>query len=154
MIGNLVVVEGYPYKCVGKVLDTDMNLGMVLIKILHTKYIHPDYPNQDKSTLLWAFESNIIKKSSRPVKMKQQLGLEEEQQPTENTWTTNEDERLDVITREDIRDKMVALNRKGLGKQLIEILNKYGADKVSALSEEHYLEVMAEMEALENESIA
>lgn len=81
MIGNLVVVEGYPYKCVGKVLDTDMNLGMVLIKILHTKYIHPDYPNQDKSTLLWAFESNIIKKSSRPVKMKQQLSLEE-QQPT------------------------------------------------------------------------
>lgn len=70
----------------------------------------------------------------------------------ENNWTTNEDERLDVITREDIRDKMVALNRKGLGKQLIEILNKYGADKVSALSEEHYLEVMAEMEALENES--
>lgn len=78
----------------------------------------------------------------------------EEQQPIENTWTTNEDERLDVITREDIRDKMVALNRKGLGKQLIEILNKYGADKVSALSEEHYLEVMAEMEALENESMA
>ena len=83
----------------------------------------------------------------------------EEQQPKEeeviiNNWTTNEDERLDAITREDIRDKMVALNRKGLGKQLIEILNKYGADKVSALSEEHYLEVMAEMEALENESIA
>ena len=71
-----------------------------------------------------------------------------------NNWTTNEDERLDVITREDIRDKMVALNRKGLGKQLIEILNKYGADKVSALSEEHYLEVMAEMEELENESMA
>lgn len=78
--------------------------------------------------------------------------LAEEQQPIENTWTTNEDERLDVITREDIRDKMVALNRKGLGTKLIEILNKYGADKVSALSEEHYLEVMAEMEALENES--
>ena len=83
----------------------------------------------------------------------------EEQQPKEeeviiNNWTTNEDERIDVITREDIRDKMVALNRKGLGKQLIEILNKYGADKVSALSEEHYLEVMAEMEELENESMA
>lgn len=83
----------------------------------------------------------------------------EEQQPKEeeviiNNWTTNEDERIDVITREDIRDKMVALNRKGLGKQLIEILNKYGADKVSALSEEHYIEVMAEMEALENESMA
>lgn len=78
----------------------------------------------------------------------------EEQQPIENTWTTNEDERLDVITREDIRDKMVALNRKGLGTKLIEILNKYGADKVSALSEEHYIEVMAEMEALENESMA
>ena len=83
----------------------------------------------------------------------------EEQQPKEeeviiNNWTTNEDERIDVITREDIRDKMVALNRKGLGTKLIEILNKYGADKVSALSEEHYLEVMAEMEALENESMA
>lgn len=78
----------------------------------------------------------------------------EEQQSKENTWTTNEDERLDVITREDIRDKMVALNRKGLGTKLIEILNKYGADKVSALSEEHYIEVMAEMEALENESMA
>lgn len=81
----------------------------------------------------------------------------EEQQPIKeevviNNWTTNEDERLDVITREDIRDKMVALNRKGLGAQLIGILNKYGADKVSALSEEHYLEVMAEMEELENES--
>lgn len=83
----------------------------------------------------------------------------EEQQPKEeeviiNNWTTNEDERIDVITREDIRDKMVALNRKGLGKQLIEILNKYGADKVSALSEEHYQDVIYEMEALENESMA
>ena len=81
----------------------------------------------------------------------------EEQQPKEeeviiNNWTTNEDESLRVVTREDIRDKMVALNRKGLGTKLIEILNKYGADKVSALSEEHYLEVMAEMEELENES--
>ena len=85
------------------------------------------------------------------------INVEEQQpkeEPVENTWTTNEDERLDVITREDIRDKMVALNRKGLGTKLIEILNKYGADKVSALSEEHYLEVMAEMEALENESMA
>ena len=81
MIDKLVVVKGYPYKCVGKVVDIDMNSDMVLIEILHTKYIHPDYPNPDKSKFLWVFESNIIKKSSRPVKMKQQLSLEE-QQPT------------------------------------------------------------------------
>ena len=113
--------------------------------------INPCNPNELKEYLDILEEKGLLDFTN--------VEVAEEQQPKEeeviiNNWTTNEDERLDVITREDIRDKMVALNRKGLGKQLIEILNKYGADKVSALSEEHYLEVMAEMEALENESMA
>ena len=113
--------------------------------------INPCNPNELKEYLDILEEKGLLDFTN--------VEVAEEQQPKEeeviiNNWTTNEDERIDVITREDIRDKMVALNRKGLGKQLIEILNKYGADKVSALSEEHYLEVMAEMEALENESMA
>lgn len=119
--------------------------------------INPCNPKELKEYLDILEEKGLLDFTDVEVAEEQQP---KEQQPKEeeviiNNWTTNEDERLDVITREDIRDKMVALNRKGLGKQLIEILNKYGADKVSALSEEHYLEVMAEMaemEALENES--
>lgn len=120
--------------------------------------INPCNPNELKEYLdileekgLLDFTNVEVAEEQQPKEVRGELA---EIPSAENNWTTNEDERLDVITREDIRDKMVALNRKGLGKQLIEILNKYGADKVSALSEEHYLEVMAEMEALENESIA
>lgn len=114
--------------------------------------INPCNPKELKEYLDILEEKGLLDFTDVEVAEEQQP--KEEQQPIENTWTTNEDERLDVITREDIRDKMVALNRKGLGTKLIEILNKYGADKVSALSEEHYIEVMAEMEALENESMA
>ena len=120
--------------------------------------INPCNPNELKEYLdileekgLLDFTNVEVAEEQQPKEVRGELA---EIPSAENNWTANEDERLDVITREDIRDKMVALNRKGLGKQLIEILNKYGADKVSALSEEHYLEVMAEMEALENESIA
>ena len=120
--------------------------------------INPCNPNELKEYLdileekgLLDFTNVEVAEEQQPKEVRGELA---EISSAENNWTTNEDERLDVITREDIRDKMVALNRKGLGTKLIEILNKYGADKVSALSEEHYLEVMAEMEALENESMA
>ena len=114
--------------------------------------INPCNPKELKEYLAIIEEKGLLDFTDVEVAEEQQP--KEEEEVIINNWTTNEDERLDVITREDIRDKMVALNRKGLGKQLIEILNKYGADKVSALSEEHYLEVMAEMEELENESMA
>ena len=80
MIGNLVVVKDNACECVGEVLDEGNR--MLYIKVLHVKYIHPEYHTTNGFTRYWAYRPNIIKKSSRPVKMKQQLGLEEEQQPT------------------------------------------------------------------------
>lgn len=79
MIGKLVVVKDFICACVGEVLD--MRDDMVFIRVLHVAYKHPESNMPDKLTRYWALKSNIIKKSSRPVKMKQQLSLEE-QQPT------------------------------------------------------------------------
>ena len=81
MIGNLVVVKGNIYTCMGKVVEIDENDGMLLIKILHMFHVPLIYLrfSKYKPNYYWVYKSQIIKKSSRPVKMKQQLGLEEQQ---------------------------------------------------------------------------
>lgn len=79
MIGKLVVVKGGINTCVGVVVDEYYE--MIAVKMLHalnTSSIphlgfNPEY--------YWTHKDNIIKKSSRPAKMKPQLNLEE-QQPT------------------------------------------------------------------------
>lgn len=83
MIGNLVVVKGNIHTCMGEVIEIDENDGMILIKILHifhTPLIYLHF-SKYKPNYYWVYKSQIIKKSSRPVRMKSQLNLEE-QQPT------------------------------------------------------------------------
>lgn len=110
--------------------------------------INPCNPKELKEYLDILEEKGLLDFTDVEVEEEQPKG-ELAEIPAGNNWTTNE-----YPTFTDIRDKMVALNRKGLGTQLIAILNKYGADRVSALDEEHYPEVLKEMEGLENESMA
>ena len=73
----------------------------------------------------------------------------EEQQPIENTWTTNEDESLRVVTREELRDMLMKKNKEGVDVR--GLLKKYKANSLGELEEGYYAAVMEE---LENESIA
>lgn len=81
MVGNLVVVKGGINTCVGEVVAVDGWDNTIAIKILHMLYTNPTHKNCFSPECYWTHKDNIIKKSSRPVKMRQQLGLEE-QQPT------------------------------------------------------------------------
>lgn len=81
MIGKLVVVKDNVNICVGEVVAVDASDNTIAIKISHMLYTDPTHKDCFNPAKYWTFKSNIIKKSSRPVKMKQQLSLEE-QQPT------------------------------------------------------------------------
>lgn len=85
MIGNLVVARVSNYKLVGEVITELRTMDMVGIKIKHissNELIDFLKATIETNDIYWVEKKKIIKKSSRPVKMKQQLGLEEEQQPT------------------------------------------------------------------------
>lgn len=79
----------------------------------------------------------------------------EEQQPVENeeviikNWTTNEDESLRVVSREELRDMLMKKNKEGVDVR--GLLKKYKANSLGELEEGYYAAVMEE---LENESIA
>lgn len=84
MIGNLVVVKGYFYNLVGEVVNEFKSMDIVEVRVLHstdTVLQNPLRTPIKVDDIYCASKSQIIKKSSRPVKMKQQLSLEE-QQPT------------------------------------------------------------------------
>lgn len=77
----------------------------------------------------------------------------EEQQPKEeviiNNWTTNEDESLRVVSREELRDMLMKRSKEGVDVR--GLLKKYKANSLGELEEGYYAAVMEE---LENESIA
>ena len=84
MIGKLVVARVSNYKLVGEVITELRTMDMVGIKIKHissNELIDFLKTTIETNDIYWVEKKKIIKKSSRPVKMKQQLGLEE-QQPT------------------------------------------------------------------------
>lgn len=84
MIGKLVVARVSNYKLVGEVITELRTMDMVGIKIKHissNELIDFLKATIETNDIYWVEKKKIIKKSSRPVKMKQQLGLEE-QQPT------------------------------------------------------------------------
>lgn len=77
MVGNLVVVKEKGRAYVGEVTEKKDELLTVEVKHIKGDDIFLRlFPTAHVS------EMRVIKKSSRPVKMKQQLSLEEEQQPT------------------------------------------------------------------------
>ena len=78
----------------------------------------------------------------------------EEQQPKEeeviiNNWTTNEDESLRVVSREELRDMLMKRSKEGVDVR--GLLKKYKANSLGELEEGYYAAVMEE---LENESMA
>lgn len=82
MIGNLVVARVSNYKLVGEVITELRTMDMVGIKIKHissNELIDFLKATIETNDIYWVEKKKIIKKSSRPVKMKQQLGLEEQQ---------------------------------------------------------------------------
>lgn len=61
-----------------------------------------------------------------------------------NNWTVNEDERIDVITREDIRDMLMKRSKEGVDVR--GLLKKYKANSLGELEEGYYAAVMEELE--------
>lgn len=84
MVDKLVVARVSNYKLVGEVITELSTMDMVGIKIKHissNKLIDFLKATIETNDIYWVEKKKIIKKSSRPVKMKQQLSLKE-QQPT------------------------------------------------------------------------
>ena len=73
----------------------------------------------------------------------------EEQQPKEeeviiNNWTTNEDESLRVVSREELRDMLMKRSKEGVDVR--GLLKKYKANSLGELEEGYYAAVMEELE--------
>lgn len=112
--------------------------------------INPVDPKELKEYLDILDSKGLLDVTDVEVKESEKTQKVEESTTEElENWSTQ-----DVPTYFDIRNKMVELNRAGLGDSLIKILKNYGADKVSALDEQYYLEVWNEMEVLERDSRA
>ena len=56
-----------------------------------------------------------------------------------------------TYSKEDVRGILADKSAKGYGKEVKALLSKYGADKLSTLSPEHYAAVVADAEGIGNE---
>lgn len=56
-----------------------------------------------------------------------------------------------TYSKEDVRGILAGKSAKGYGKEVKSLLSKYGADKLSTLSPEHYAAVVADAEEIGNE---
>ena len=56
-----------------------------------------------------------------------------------------------TYTKEEVRGILAGKSAKGYGKEVKALLSKYGADKLSTLSPEHYVAVVADAEGIGNE---
>ena len=56
-----------------------------------------------------------------------------------------------TYTKEEVRGILARKSAKGYGKEVKALLSKYGADKLSTLSPEHYAAVVADAEEIGNE---
>lgn len=77
MIGKLVVVKNPFWECVGVITGEGKDLATIELLSFRKSALNITPLGIE----IHIFKNDIIKKSSRPVKMKQQLSLEE-QQPT------------------------------------------------------------------------
>ena len=62
----------------------------------------------------------------------------------ENNWTTNEDESLRVVSREELRDMLMKRSKEGVAVR--GLLKKYKANSLGELEEGYYAAVMEELE--------
>lgn len=56
-----------------------------------------------------------------------------------------------TYSKEEVRGILAGKSAKGYGKEVKALLSKYGADKLSTLSPEHYAAVVADAEEIGNE---
>lgn len=56
-----------------------------------------------------------------------------------------------TYSKEDVRGVLAGKSAKGYGKEVKALLSKYGAEKLSTLSPEHYAAVIADAEEIGNE---
>lgn len=56
-----------------------------------------------------------------------------------------------TYSKEDVRGILAGKSAKGYGKEVKALLSKYGADKLSTLSPEHYAAVVVDAEEIGNE---
>ena len=56
-----------------------------------------------------------------------------------------------TYTKEEVRGILAGKSAQGYGKEVKALLSKYGADKLSTLSPEHYAAVIADAEGIGNE---
>lgn len=56
-----------------------------------------------------------------------------------------------TYSKEDVRGILAGKSAKGYGKEVKALLSKYGANKLSTLSPEHYAAVVADAEEIGNE---
>lgn len=56
-----------------------------------------------------------------------------------------------IYSKEDVKGILAGKSANGYGKEVKALLSKYGADKLSTLSPEHYAAVVADAEGIGNE---
>ena len=56
-----------------------------------------------------------------------------------------------IYSKEEVRGILARKSAKGYGKEVKALLSKYGADKLSTLSPEHYAAIVADAEGIGNE---
>lgn len=62
-----------------------------------------------------------------------------------------EEKKEKIYSKEEVRGVLAGKSAKGYGKEVKTLLSKYGADKLSTLSPEHYAAVVADAEEIGNE---
>lgn len=102
--------------------------------------INPCNPNELKEYLDILEEKGLLDFTN--------VEVAEEQQPKEeviiNGWTTNEDESLRIVSREELRDMLMKRSKEGVDVR--GLLKKYKANSLGELEEGYYAAVMEELE--------
>ena len=87
-----------------------------------------------------------VKKETK--KAKDPEPKKEEVKKTEETKKEETDSKTTTVTREEVRAALVAKNSPSTRDKLKAILDKYEAPNITALKEEHFEDVLKELEAL------
>lgn len=105
--------------------------------------INPCNPKELKEYLDILEEKGLLDFTDVEVAEEQQP-KEEEEEVIINNWTTNEDESLRIVSREELRDMLMKRSKKGVDVR--GLLKKYKANSLGELEEGYYAAVMDELE--------
>ena len=109
--------------------------------------INPCNPKELKEYLdmldargLLDFANVEVAEEQQPKEVRRELA----EIPAGNTWTTNEDESLRIVSREELRDMLMKRSKEGVDVR--GLLKKYKANSLGELEEGYYAAVMDELE--------